>query len=201
MCIRDSACRAKLVSASPPLGAGTDRVEDLMPTLGVAQLADTGGGVALSRVDNSVLSQNCDSARAASRDEDGMIRAASGGSARGGSARDAGAQIGLVATVLCRGGGGGDGLPGGLGVPRLLEGDDSCVVVGAQGEDGRPIGLEAGDIEADQVNGAARAVTVGGAGVSSPRAVSWGGRPEDARADDRSYSAGQDEQAKWLRRD
>ena len=65
----------------------------------------------------------------------------------------------------------GDGLPGRMGVPSLLEGNDGRVVISAQCSNGGPVCLEARDVKIDQVNGGPRAVAVRGAGIGPSSGV------------------------------
>ena len=56
----------------------------------------------------------------------------------------------------------------------FLESDDGGIVIGAKSGDSRPVGLKAGNVEADQVNGTTWAIPVGGAGVGTSATVAEG---------------------------
>ena len=116
-----------------------------------------------------------------------MIRAAVGGLADGSSTRDVGPETGLIPPVKRVGSVSSDGLPGGVGVPSLLKGDDGRVVVGTQRCDGGPVGLEARDVEVDEVYGGPRAIPVRGARVcpsvwvKAQRPLAWQARATKAK--------------------
>ena len=105
-----------------------------------------------------------------------MIGAAMGSFARDTRAVDVGPHAGLVAPMERVCGVGGNGLPGGMGMAGLLEGNDGSVIVSAKSGDCGPVGLEARNVEANQVYGVAWAVPVRRAGVSTSAAVAE--RPE-----------------------
>ena len=65
----------------------------------------------------------------------------------------------------------GNGLPGGVGMASLLESNDGSVIIGAKGGDSGPVGLEARDVEVNQVDGFSRAIPVRRAGVGASATV------------------------------
>ena len=115
-----------------------------------------------------------------------MISAAMCSLTDGSSTREIGPETGLVPPVKGVGSIGGDGLPGGMGVPSLLQGDNGGVVVSAERSDGGPVGLEARDVEVDEVYGGPRAIPVRGARVcpsvwvKAQRPVAWQTRATEA---------------------
>ena len=62
-------------------------------------------------------------------------------------------------------------MPGGVGMASLLESDYGSVIIIAKSGDCGPVGLEARDVEVDQVDGFAGAVPVRGAGIGASATV------------------------------
>ena len=68
-----------------------------------------------------------------------MVRAPVGGLAGDSSTRDVRPKAGLVPPMEGASGVGGHGRPSGVGVSRLLQGNDGRIVVVAKGRDGVPV--------------------------------------------------------------
>ena len=101
-----------------------------------------------------------------SRADDSVVRAAVSSFADGSSTRNVWPEAGLIPPVQGAGCIGSDSLSGGMGVSGFLHRDDGSVVVLSKSGNSIPVGLEAGDVKADKVNGGSRAVSVCGARIS-----------------------------------
>ena len=144
---------------------GADRLKHLVPALCSLEASNACRGVVPSRVNYGVFGKNGDSPIFSSRADDCVIGATVSSFADGSSTWDVGPETGLIPSVERAGSIGSDSLPGGMGVPGFLHGDDGSIVICPKGSNGGPVGLEAGDVEVDKVDSGSRAVSIGGARV------------------------------------
>ena len=165
------ASRAVVVAPSPTLALGAYGLKNFVPALGGLKAGHTSRGVIAGRVDDGILSKDGNAAVFACRTYDGMVRAAMCSFADGSGARYVWPETGFVPSVQGASCVGGNGLPGGMGVPSFLHRDDGSVVVLTERSDGVPVGLQTGDVEADEVDGLSGTVSVRGAWIGPAKGV------------------------------
>ena len=138
-----------IVSPTPVPALGTERLEHLMPSLGGLEPRDARGGVVTGRVDDGIFGEDSDATVVTGGACDGVVSAPVCSLANRSGARDVGAKTGLVSSVkrVCRVVS--NGLPCGMGMPSLLEGNNGGIIVCAQSRNGGPVRLEARDVETD----------------------------------------------------
>ena len=165
------ACRAVVVAPSPTLALGTDGLKNFVPALGGLKAGHASRGIIAGRVDDSVFGEDGNASVFTCRTYDGMVRAAMCCFADGSSARYVWPETSLVPPVEGASCVGGNGLPGGMGVPSFLHRDDGSVVVLTKRSDGVPVCLQTGDVEADEVNGLCGTVSVCGAWIGPTKGM------------------------------
>ena len=94
-----------------------------------------------------------------------------GGFARDTRTLDVRAHASLVAPMERAGGVSGNGLPGRVGMTSLLKSNSSGIVIVSKSGNGGPVGLKTRYIEANEVDILSWAVSISGAGIGAPAAV------------------------------